>query len=271
MKTLVLANQKGGVGKSAVATLLTHHLAQQGQRVLAIDLDHQGNFSAALTLSKRATRSDLASDHLLTRTGSVAPPGNLVLVPASAGLLLLEREKAQHNTYAQNLRRFLRAMDRQFDLCVVDTSPSPDIRVVSVLASADHVLSPMQLTQEAVDGLRSLLLHPLVGINKIRALLNPKLNFIGLLPTMVEATPFQKASLIQVMQTYRKLLIPLDAEGQTFARLPRRTAIAEAQASGEVLWEMKKTAAREAWQDIAPSIMRIAHILMEQEAHHAAA
>ena len=54
MKTLVLANQKGGVGKSAVATLLAHYFAQHGQRVLAIDLDHQGNFSKPLRMSERA-------------------------------------------------------------------------------------------------------------------------------------------------------------------------------------------------------------------------
>ena len=54
MKTLVLANQKGGVGKSAVATLLAHYFAQHGQRTLAIDLDHQGNFSKPLRLSDRA-------------------------------------------------------------------------------------------------------------------------------------------------------------------------------------------------------------------------
>ena len=53
MKTLVLANQKGGVGKSAVATLLAHYLAQHGQRVLAIDLDHQGNFTGTLRASGR--------------------------------------------------------------------------------------------------------------------------------------------------------------------------------------------------------------------------
>jgi hypothetical protein len=47
MKTLVLANQKGGVGKTAVATLVAHFLAQQGRRVLAVDFDHQGNFSSA--------------------------------------------------------------------------------------------------------------------------------------------------------------------------------------------------------------------------------
>ncbi len=54
MKTLVLANQKGGVGKSAVATLLSHYFVRHGRRVLAIDLDHQGNFCAPLIMSKRA-------------------------------------------------------------------------------------------------------------------------------------------------------------------------------------------------------------------------
>ena len=66
MKTLVLCNQKGGVGKSAVATLLAHHLAHRGYRVLAIDLDHQGNFSKPLRMSGRATPTAFASDALMT-------------------------------------------------------------------------------------------------------------------------------------------------------------------------------------------------------------
>ena len=64
MKTLVLCNQKGGVGKSAVATLLAHHLAERGRRVLAIDLDHQGNFTRPLRLSGRTTPAPVAADAL---------------------------------------------------------------------------------------------------------------------------------------------------------------------------------------------------------------
>ncbi len=70
MKTLVLANQKGGVGKSAVATLLAQHLAREGRRVLAIDLDHQNNFGSALALSKRPTLAAITSDRLLTAPGA---------------------------------------------------------------------------------------------------------------------------------------------------------------------------------------------------------
>ena len=73
MKTLVLCNQKGGVGKSAVATLLAHHLAHRGYRVLAIDLDHQGNFSKPLRMSGRATATAFASDALMTGTAPALP------------------------------------------------------------------------------------------------------------------------------------------------------------------------------------------------------
>ena len=61
MKTLVLTNQKGGVGKSAVATLLSHYLAQRGLRVLAVDFDHQSNFTEPLSKSKRARLADITA------------------------------------------------------------------------------------------------------------------------------------------------------------------------------------------------------------------
>jgi hypothetical protein len=78
---------------------------------------------------------------------------------------------------------------------------------------------------------------------------------------MVEATPFQKANFAQVIQKYHALLIPVGAGPGEFACIPRRSAIAEAQAEGRVLWEMKKTAARDAWREIEPGIARIATIV----------
>jgi MinD superfamily P-loop ATPase len=71
MKSLVLCNQKGGVGKTAVAILLAHYVAHRGRRVLAIDLDHQGNFTKPLRLSGRATLSTFASDAAV-RPSSIA-------------------------------------------------------------------------------------------------------------------------------------------------------------------------------------------------------
>ena len=264
MKTLVLANQKGGVGKSAVATLLVHHLAQHGQRVLAIDLDHQGNFSSPVQRSNRATAAGLTADRLLTDAVSVMPSAAFVLVPSDRALLMLERQPTMHTPFARNLRSFLAAMDTHFDVCVIDTNPNPDIRVIAALASADFVLSPIQLNQEAMEGVNGLLNHDRVGVRKIKAVLNPKLQLIGLLPTMVEPTPFQKANFLQIVQKYHPLLIRIGDGPGDFASIPRRSAIAEAQAHGQVLWEMKKTAARDAAKEIEPTLRELARIVTAQ-------
>ena len=261
MKTLVLANQKGGVGKSAVATLLAHYLRQQGHRVLAIDLDHQANFSQPLRLSRRATLAGFGADRLLVESVSALPVADFVLVPGDPRLLMLERQPDKHNAFATNLHRFLPAMASRFDVCVIDTNPNPDIRVIAALASADFVLSPIQLNQEAMDGVGALLNHERVGVRKIKALLNPKLQLIGLLPVMVEPTPFQRANFVQIVQQYHSLLIRIGDGPGDFASIPRRSAIAEAQAHGEVLWEMKKTAARDAWREIEPSLRTITEIV----------
>jgi len=269
MKTLVLANQKGGVGKSAVATLLVHYLAQRGQRVLAIDLDHQGNFSKPLKLSGRAAPVSVSSDVLLSGGVAEVPQHPLVLAASDKALINLERQPTLHTPFARNFRRFLEAMDARFDVCVVDTNPNPDIRVIAALASADFVLSPTQLNQEAMDGVSGLLNHHRVGVRKIKAVLNPKLQLIGLLPTLVEPTPFQKANFAQVIERYYPLLIRIGAGPGQFAFIPKRSVIPESQASGEVLWEMKKTAAREIWKEIEPSLARIADIVTSQGERHA--
>lgn len=268
MKTLVLANQKGGVGKSAVATLLAHYFAQQGQRVLAIDLDHQGNFSKPLRRSGRAELANVGADVLMTSSATSLPAKPFVLVPSSAGLLGLERQPALHNPFARNFRAALAAVDAQFDLCIIDTNPNPDIRLIAALASADFVLSPIQLNQEALDGVGALLNHERVGIRKIKAVLNPKLKLIGLLPTLVEPTPFQRSNFAQLIQQYKPLLIPVGSGPGDFAFIPKRSAIAEAQANAEVLWEMKKTAARDAWKEIVPSFEKIAGIVLSAGEHH---
>lgn len=266
MKTLVLANQKGGVGKSAVATLLAHYLRQQGRRVLAIDLDHQGNFSQSLRLSRRATLAGYGADRLLTESVAALPAADFVLVPGDPRLLMLERQPDKHNAFATNLHRFLPAMAARFDVCVIDTNPNPDIRVIAALASADFVLSPIQLNQEAMDGVGALLNHDRVGVRKIKVVLNPKLQFIGLLPVMVEPTPFQRANFAQIVEQYHSLLVRIGDGPGNFASIPRRSAIAEAQAHGELLWEMKKTAARDAWREIEPSLRTIAATVVRQAA-----
>jgi chromosome partitioning protein len=145
---------------------------------------------------------------------------------------------------------------------VIDTNPNPDIRLIAALASADFVLSPIQLNQEAMDGVSALLNHDRVGVRKIKTVLNPKLQLMGLLPTLVESNPFQKANFVDVVQRYGPLMIQVGKLPGQYAFLPRRSIIAEAQANAEVLWRMKKTAARDAWKEIEPGMAHIAGLLM---------
>jgi chromosome partitioning protein len=269
MKTIVLANQKGGVGKSAVATLLAQYLVKEGKRVLAIDFDHQGNFGAPIALSNRARVAEIGAERLLTTSNPQVPRDPFVLIPACDDLLTLERQPAQHTPFARNFRSFLKAVDTTFDVCVIDTHPSPDIRLISALASADFVLSPIQLNQEAIDGVRALIAHPRVGVSKIKALLNPKLHLIGLLPTLVEPTPFQKANFRTLIERHLSLLIRIGPEPGDLASIPKRSAVAEAQADGLLLWEMRKTAAREAWTEIEPTLRHLAGVITRTEPVHA--
>lgn len=268
MKTLTLANQKGGVGKSAVARLFAHFLVRNGQRVLAIDLDHQANFTAPLEKSGKATIANFGASKILTGEGGDLPEGELVLVPADQDALMgLERQPEKHNAYASAFRAFLQRNKGRFDACIIDTNPNPDIRLICALVGSDFVLSPIQLNQEAISGIGGLVKHPRVGVQKIKEKLNPKLELIGILPTLVEPTPFQKANLAQIVEHYSTLLIRLGPGKAGFAALPKRSIIAEAQASGAVLWEMKKTSAREAWKEIEPTFRAIANRmkLMEGE------
>ncbi|RUR71858.1 ParA family protein [Variovorax guangxiensis] len=258
MKTLVLANQKGGVGKSAIGCQYAYYLAQQGQRVLFIDLDHQMNSSKALAKNSKVTSAELTSSALLAGQLDALPDAPFVLVPGDDVLSGLERQPGEHNNYVNALKAFLEKVDGQFDACIIDTNPNPDIRYAAALITGQFLLSPIELNQEAIDGIGGLLNHKRYGYRKIKAAINTQLDLIGILPNLVEPTPFQKGNFKQLVEHFSQLLIVIDPEKKRFAFIPTRTAIAEAQAEGAYLADMKKTSARDAWREIKPSFEAIA-------------
>jgi len=161
----------------------------------------------------------------------------------------MERQADKHNLFATNLHGFLAAHNDQFDVCIIDTNPNPDIRQLASLVVADYVLSPIQLNQEAIDGIGDLLNHPTIGIRKIKEAINPKLELIGILPNLVEPTPFQKENFRDLSEHFGKLLINMN---KGYALIKKTTAIPEAQAAGIPMWDIKKTSARTAWRQIQP-------------------
>lgn len=260
MKTLVLANQKGGVGKSTIAVQLAYFwYLIKAQRVLVIDLDHQRNTSKSIMTGNTAIISKVLASQLLTEMIDEMEMAEFVLIAAdNLKLLQLEKQADKHNQFVSHLQVFLQTVSHSFDVCIIDTNPNPDIRQLASLVVGDFVLSPLQLNQEAIDGIGDLLNHERLGVRRIKALLNSKLNFIGILPNFVEATPFQRKNFQSLCLQFAKLLIPLDTG---FAAIRKTTALPEAQAAGVPVWKLGKTSAREAWLQIKPVFEKISAIM----------
>lgn len=252
MQALVFANQKGGVGKSALLCQFAHHLKEQGRRVFVIDLDHQANSTKALSQHPDTTISPFSATDVLEGRAIAPPNGRLGLIPADTGLSSLERIPDHHNAFVTSLRAFLAVCQNAYDVCLIDTNPNPDIRYAAAMISADKVLAPIQLNQEAIDGIGGMFGHPRYGLVKIKATLNPNLTFMGILPNLVEPTPFQRTNFETLVRSYPQYLLKLQDAPLQFAFVQKRSAIAEAQAGGQFVADLRKTAARDAWKEIKP-------------------
>lgn len=245
MKKLVASNQKGGVGKSAIICQLAHYLSSLKFRVVVIDMDHQCNTSKSLAIGGVEIATVSAFDILVNDNQTIAPSSNFVLVKGTPALSMLEKKADLHNQYANNYLKFLNNIDSMFDICLIDTNPNPDIRQLSSLLLSDFVVSPIQLNQEAVDGIGGLLKQ----INAIKKSLNPNLKLLGILPNMVEPTPFHKQNLLDIKSHYADRLISI---GSDYAVIKKSTAIAEAQARGMPTNKLGKTSGYSCWSELKP-------------------
>ena len=257
MKRLAIMNEKGGVGKSMVACQFAFYAALKlGLRVLVLDFDQQGNTSNTLANSGKCCVASVSAGKLLVNADIPSEKeleSTFVLMPADNLLVQLERTGVtNHQAFILNLNKVLEALDDQFDLCVIDTNPSPDVRATAAMANATHVIAPLELKQESLDGVFELL-------NKVRGVqdsLNPELKLLGLLPNLVEKKPYQIAGLNSLLTGAGKFLFKLSS-GKP-AAIPNAAAIAEAQGDGRPLWEGSRTkvervssVCREVWEAMA--------------------
>jgi chromosome partitioning protein len=131
------------------------------------------------------------------------------------------------------------------------------------------VLAPILLAQEAIEGVQELLHRERTGIERIRKTLNPRLRFLGILPSVMTATPLEKANFAQLLSEpkLRRLLISLDGQplnGANCAFIPKRDAIKDAQAKGVFIGDEKESrGARETWREVRPVFERITQMMLE--------
>ena len=223
---VAIANQKGGVGKSTTAINLGAGLAFQGERILLVDLDPQGNTTSGLGIDRAAIEMSTydvlvegaASDDVLEPT-SVR---DLFLVPATIELAGAEIELVSMFSRETRLRTALKTVAGEYDFIFIDCPPSLGLLTVNGLAAADEVLIPIQCEYYALEGVSQLMQN----ISLVRQNLNPELEVEGVVLTMYDGRTTLAADVVRQVR---------DHFGDTTYRtvIPRTVRLSEAPSYGE--------------------------------------
>ncbi|WP_227272030.1 ParA family protein [Roseobacter weihaiensis] len=232
MKTIVVSNNKGGVGKTTVATQIAHSLAADGNSVVCIDLDGQRNMSASLENMK-----ELGSALALVADGE-AP--EIDLASGEIGLIKGHVDLIEQNDeeVMSRLSTAMRSIDG-VDFCVVDTPPSFSVVVYGALLGADYLLVPIEMKRYSIEGLEGVL-SAFMSVKDV----NEGLELLGFVPSRFDAVKAQeRATLAEVIEQFSEVMVP--------HAFRNRVAYEEAQANGIPLAEVKNKSGKEAAKEFA--------------------
>jgi chromosome partitioning protein len=186
-RTIAIANQKGGVGKTTTAVNLGAALAQLDYRVLVVDLDPQGNATTGLGINPHNLSASVY-DVLLNNTpmeDCIEPSAvrNLFVAPATIDLAGAEIELVPAFSRELRLRRALERLGDEYDFVLVDCPPSLGLITINGLAAAAELLVPIQCEYYALEGLGQLIRN----VSLVQSNLNPRLELTTIVLTMYDA------------------------------------------------------------------------------------
>jgi chromosome partitioning protein len=186
-RTIAIANQKGGVGKTTTAVNLGACLAELGYRTLVIDLDPQGNASTGLGINIRDLQTSMydviLNDLPLEDAVEATALRNLFVAPAALDLAGAEIELVPAFSRELRLRRALEAVKDDYDFVLIDCPPSLGLLTVNGLSAATEVIVPIQCEYYALEGLGQLLRN----VQLVQRNLNPVLELSAMVLVMYDA------------------------------------------------------------------------------------
>ena len=212
-RIIAVANQKGGVGKTTTAINLSSCLASMGKKVLAIDMDPQGNMTSGLGIDKNEMEYTVY-ELILGQAGIEKVIykdilENLDVLPTNINLSASEIELIGVEEKEFIIRKEVDKIKDNYDFIIIDCPPSLSMLTINAMTTADSVLVPIQCEYYALEGL-SQLIHT---IDLVKERLNPQLKIEGVVFTMYDARTNLSLQVVEnvkdnLQQTIYKTIIP---------------------------------------------------------------
>ena len=248
-RTIAIANQKGGVGKTTTAINLSAALASMGKKVLAIDMDPQGNMSSGLGVDKDSVERTVY-DLIIGKVGveeclCEEVIENLDVLPSNIDLSAAEIELIGVDNKEYILRDEVEKIKDRYEFIIIDCPPALSMLTINAMTTSDSVLVPIQCEYYALEGL-SQLIHT---INLVQERLNPNLQMEGVVFTMYDVRT--KLS-NQVVENVKENLDTKIYE----TMIPRNIRLAEAPSYGiPINMYDSKSAGAESYRKLAKEIV----------------
>lgn len=222
---IVIANQKGGVGKTTTSINLAAALCELGKKTLLVDLDSQGNASSACGLRHDETTPTIY-DLLLGEADASqcikrAAEDGFDIIPSNRDLMAAEIQLLELEERELILKKALDGITSLYDFIIIDSPPSMNILTLNALSFAENLIIPVQCEYYALEGMTGML----ESIYQIKDSVNPKLDLLGVVRTMYDS---RNSLAVEVSAQLKKYFH--DKLFWTF--IPRNVRLAEAPSHG---------------------------------------